>query len=262
MRIRATVAAVSGALALSALAVPAAHAAGTPGPAVTFSNVKVNKGKNIVVGTTAKVSVPVTYTVTHPASLDPDTFATGPVLYRGAKITSPTGIQGGDDAGTCKAASSTVLNCTASIDIRPALDLFNSEAGTWKIGAVAVDEAEHPTWQGDLGSTKVQRLSKLTTGANPKPVKKGKTVTVTGKLSRANWESGKYSGYSGQAVQLQFRKKGTTTYKTLKTVKTNSTGALKTTTKATVDGYYRFIFVGNTTTPAVNAAGDLVRVKK
>ncbi|WP_445526772.1 hypothetical protein [Streptomyces cyslabdanicus] len=262
MRIRATVAAVSGALALSALAVPAAHAAGAPGPAVTFSNVKVNKGKNIVVGTTGKVSAPVTYTVTHPADLDPDTFATGPVLYRGAKITSPTGFQGGDEPGTCKAASSTVLNCTATIDIRPAQDLFNSDAGAWKAGALAVDEAQNVTWQGDLGSTNVQRLSKLTTSAKPKPVKKGKSVTVIGKLSRANWESGKYSGYSGQAVKLQFRKKGTTTYKTLKTVKTNSTGALKTTVKATADGYYRFSFAGTSNTPAVNAPGDLVRVKK
>ncbi|MFD4611145.1 hypothetical protein [Streptomyces sp. NPDC058451] len=262
MRIRATVAAVSGALALSALAVPAAHAAGAPGPAVTFSNVKVNKGKNIVVGATGKVSVPVTYTVTHPASLDPDTFGTGPVLYLGAKITSPADLQGGDDAGTCKAASSTVLNCTATIDIRPARDLVNSEAGAWKVGALAVDEGENATWQGDLGSTKVQRLSKLTTAAKPKPVTKGKTVTVTGKLTRANWDGAKYSGYSGQAVKLQFKKKGTTTYKTLKTVKTDSAGALKTTTKATADGYYRFVFAGNSTTPAVNAAGDLVSVKK
>ncbi|PZG89407.1 hypothetical protein C1I97_31390 [Streptomyces sp. NTH33] len=262
MRIRATVAAVTGALALSAFAVPAAQAAGTPGPAVTFSNVKVNKGKNIVVGATAKVSVPVTYTVTHPASLDPDTFATGPVLYRGTKITSPTGFQGGDEPGTCKAASSTVLKCTAAIDIRPAeQDLLNSEAGTWKVGGLAADDKERLTWQGDLGSAKIQRLSKLTVDASPEPVKKGKTLTVTGKLTRANWESGKYAGYTGQSVKLQFRKKGSSTYTTLKTIKTDSKGNLKTTTKATVDGYYRYSFVGTSTTPAVNAAGDFVDVK-
>ncbi|MFE9307893.1 hypothetical protein ACIQCF_19385 [Streptomyces sp. NPDC088353] len=40
------------------------------------------------------------------------------------------------------------------------------------------------------------------------------------------------------------------------------TGSLKTTVKATVDGYYRFSCAGTTTTPAVNAPGDLVRVKK
>ncbi|MFJ5534283.1 hypothetical protein [Streptomyces sp. NPDC093261] len=262
MRIRATVAAVSGALALSAFVVPAAHAAGTTGPAVTFSNVKVNKGKNIVVGTSAKVSVPVTYTVTHPASLNPSSFASGPVIYRGDTITSPTALQGGDEPGTCKAASSTVLNCTATLDIYPAEhDLFNSQAGTWKIGGLAVDQKDHATWQGDLGYTKVQRLSKLTADASPEPVKKGATLTVKGRLSRANWETNKYAGFSGQSVKLQFRKKGSTTYTTLKTIKSDSTGSLKTTVKASVDGYYRYSFAGTSTTPAVSATGDFVDVR-
>ncbi|WP_308376183.1 hypothetical protein [Streptomyces sp. ISL-99] len=51
MRIRATVAAVSGALALSALAVPAAQADGGHGD-TTLTKVVVNGGKNVVVGTT------------------------------------------------------------------------------------------------------------------------------------------------------------------------------------------------------------------
>ncbi|WP_374325144.1 hypothetical protein [Streptomyces sp. AP-93] len=54
MRIRATVAAVSGALALSALAVPAARADGSHGDTAIIK-VVVNGGKNVVVGaTTAK----------------------------------------------------------------------------------------------------------------------------------------------------------------------------------------------------------------
>ncbi|MEU6366348.1 hypothetical protein ABZ876_11440 [Streptomyces sp. NPDC046931] len=262
MRIRATVAAVSGALALSAFAVPAAHAAGTAGPAVTFSNVKVNKAKNIVVGTTAKVSVPVTYTVTHPASLSPSSFATGPVIYRGDKITSPTALEAGDEPGTCTAASSTVLHCTGTIEIRPTEgDLFNADAGTWKVGGVAVDKSNHITWQGDLGYTKVQRLSKLTADASPEPVTKGKTLTVKGKLARANWETNKYAGYSGQSVKLQFRKKGSSTYTTLKTIKTDTYGNLKTTVTASTDGYFRYSFAGTTTTPAVSATGDYVDVQ-
>ncbi|MFG3148858.1 hypothetical protein ACGFZM_30680, partial [Streptomyces sp. NPDC048243] len=90
MRIRATVAAVSGALALSALAVPAAQADGSApsyraevakvlqahgktaftgnAPAdldVSFSNFKIASA--IVVGTTNRVSTTVTYTMTHGA---------------------------------------------------------------------------------------------------------------------------------------------------------------------------------------------------
>ncbi|KUJ53703.1 hypothetical protein AB0N87_00920 [Streptomyces sp. NPDC093228] len=262
MRIRATVAALTGALALSALAVPAAHAAGTAGPAVTFSNVKVNQSKNIAVGATGKVSVAATYTVTHSASLDPSTFASGPVIYRGTKITAPSALLGGDNPGTCTAASSTVLNCKATVDIRPADgDLLNSDAGTWTVGAVAVDKDYHATWQGDFGHLKVLRGGKLTVDASPEPVAKGRTITVTGKLTRADWQTGKYTGYAGQSVQLQFRKKSSTTYTTVKTIKTSSTGSLKTTVKASADGYFRYTFAGSATVAGVSAAGDFVDVK-
>ena len=62
-------------------------------------------------------------------------------------------------------------------------------------------------------------------------------------------------------MKLQFRKKDSDTYTTVKTVKTNSKGDLKTTVKATVDGFYRWSFAGTSTTPAVNAAGDFIDVK-
>jgi single-stranded DNA-binding protein len=107
----------------------------------------------------------------------------------------------------------------------------------------------------------VQRYSKLTVNASPEPVKKGKTVTVTGKLSRANWEDNEYHGYTNQSVKLQFRKKNSSTYTTVKTIKSNSTGNLKTTVTASTDGYYRYSFAGTATTPAVNAAGDFVDVQ-
>lgn len=267
MRIRALVLAASGAVALSALAVPAAQAA-PAGPAVTFSQLKVNGGKNIVVGPTATVTVSATYTVTKPASLNPNTLGTLPVLYRGATVGPDSDdLLSGDDAGTCTTASSTVLHCTAKIQFRPKsadrdLDLLSSEAGTWKLGAVAgTDGSDALTWQGNLGTTHLQRKATLTTDASPEPVKKGKTLTVTGKLARANWDTNKNAGYATQPVKLQFKKKGATTWSTLKTIKSSSTGALKTTVKATADGYFRYTFAGTTTTSPVNSAADYVDVR-
>ncbi|AYC40439.1 hypothetical protein ACFYZI_25515 [Streptomyces griseorubiginosus] len=268
MRTRALVLAASGAVALSALAVPAAQAA-TPaaGPAVTFSQLKVNSGKNIVVGSTAQVTVSATYTVTKPANLDPNSFQTGPVLYRGATLgENSDDLLAGDGPGTCTVSSSTVLKCSAKIQFRPKssdqdLDLFSSEAGTWKLGALAVNADSGITWQGGLGSTHLQRKATLTTDASPEPVTKGRTITVTGKLSRANWDTNKYAGYSTQPVKLQFKKKGATTWSTLKTIKSSSTGALKTTTKATADGYFRYVFAGTTTTSPVNSSADFVDVR-
>ncbi|MFC9633055.1 hypothetical protein ACFTY8_28250 [Streptomyces mirabilis] len=92
-------------------------------------------------------------------------------------------------------------------------------------------------------------------------MKKGKTFTVKGTLTRADWETTKYSGYTGQPVALQFKAKGATAYKTVKTVTSGSKGALTTTVKAFTDGSYRYSFAGTTTTGAATATGDYVDVK-
>ncbi|WP_314409897.1 calcium-binding protein [Streptomyces sp. DSM 40484] len=109
----------------------------------------------------------------------------------------------------------------------------------------------------------VLRDARLTANAAPEPVKKGKTLTVTGKLSRADWEtSGGYGAYTGQKVKLQFRKKGASAYTTVKSVITDGSGNLKATVKAATDGYWRYSFAAtSTTTAAVNATGDYVDVR-
>ncbi|MGW2740795.1 hypothetical protein [Streptomyces sp. NPDC001450] len=276
MRIRATVAAVSGALALSALAVPAAQAAPTSGTPytlnVSFSNVTIAKA--IKVGTTNKVSTTYSYTLTHGADVDvtASDFYTDAFLYKGTySDTSPELY--GDNPATCTPTSSTTATCTGTVDIYPSdPDPKSADAGTWGVAAEAVafngQDQSNPDLskvgyndQSGLGSTLVQRYSKLTANAGPEPVAKGKTLTVTGKLSRANWDDNLYHGYTSQPVKLQFRKAGTSTYTTVKTVYTDSSGNLKTTTTANYDGYWRFSFAGTSTTPAVSATGDYVDVQ-
>ncbi|MER6328849.1 hypothetical protein ABT298_05830 [Streptomyces sp. NPDC001034] len=305
MRIRATVAAVSGALAISALALPAAHAAGqervpaensasmvahaahhsgratssvaasgTPYQLnATFSAVKVNNGKNIVVGTSKPVTVPVSFTLTHGTEVDihAKDFVTAIELYRGNSFDDS--VYGFDsDPATCTDTSATVATCKSAVFVDPAA-LLSEDAGAWQAAAFAVAfNGQDPSKPADLSKIgvavkdptnafKLQRYATLNTDAAPEPVKKGKTITVTGKLARADWDDSKYHGYANQSVKLQFRKKGSSTYTTLKTVKTSSTGSLKTTTTATVDGYFRYTFAGTTTTPATTAAADYIDVK-
>lgn len=286
MRIRATVAAVSGALALSALAVPAAQAgdqvvpnldkptaaeafgtgAKAPSPsaraAVTtpvISKVVINGGKDIVVGTTAAKKITVSVTASHPSGI-----ADGYIdLWHGTATELDGVLIPNEDAATCTNSSATTATCKMTITILPGYDLYkNALAGTWHVtaGALAGDESDF-AWNDYQTTARVQRLSKLTVNAAPEPVKKGGTITATGKLSRANWETGTYKGYTVQPVKLQFRKKTSSTYTTVKTVNSNSTGALKTTVKASVDGYWRYSFAGTSTTPAVTTAGDFVDVK-
>ncbi|MFF7335094.1 hypothetical protein ACIQU5_26175 [Streptomyces sp. NPDC090306] len=252
--------------------------------AVTFSNVKVDSSKAAVsVGTTAIVHVPYSFTLTatNVNGLSDDDFYVGLDLYRGS-ATSPTADLYDDTTASCSVTSSyssyeeviTTETCKGSVDIYPTYDLDNADAGgSWHSVAWAVNyNGQNPADPKDVSkiavaektgfhSPVVQRLSRLTTNAAPEPVKKGKTLTATGSLTRANWETHKYAGYTGQKVRLQFRKKGSTTYTTLKTVTSDSHGNLKTTYKAAADGYWRYSFVGTTTTPAISAAGDYVDVK-
>jgi len=281
------VAAVSGALALSALAVPAAQAgndsdvaANKPSAAERFgssqnrsafstaaaaealpvvSKVTINSGTAVAVGTTYAKTFTVSVTASHATGIQ-DAYVD---LWHGTDLDNIDGLlMANEEAATCTASSATTSTCKLTITATPGSDLYmNALAGTWHVtaGALAGDGSIY--WNDFHTTHKVQRYSKLTVNASPEPVKKGKTITVTGKLSRANWEDFKYHGYTNQSVKLQFRKKDSSTYTTLKTIKSNSTGELKTTVTASTDGYFRYSFAGTTTTPAVNATGDFVDVQ-
>ncbi|MET8081936.1 hypothetical protein [Streptomyces sp. NPDC005303] len=285
MRMRAATTVLSSAAVLSALALPgAAQAAEHPGAATdlrafastsvqpqdslggtTFTHGVVNAGKDIVLGVTGKKSVPVTFT-----AFDEEGVAiTQAFLWQGTDSSSTDTITGGlesDDYPTCTETAvqgGYSYSCKTVFTIDPAVAFKdgNGTAGTWKLFLGAYDLYANASYNDDVARTKIKRAAKLTANASPEPVKKGKTITVTGKLSRANWTTGKYAGYATQPAQLQFRKKGSSTYTTLKTVKTSSTGALSTTTKAGSDGYYRFVFAGTTTTGSAKATGDFIDVK-
>ncbi|MYX35378.1 MULTISPECIES: hypothetical protein [unclassified Streptomyces] len=225
-----------------------------------ISNLVVNGGKPVVLTTDELQEFKATFTATDPSGIaEGDLF-----LYHGS-YGAPDGVLLGTWPATCTAQSATTSICETQLAyIWPRSTLgLNSLAGTWKVAAWAwsKDGTSHTDLH-TAQSVLVQRQSRLTVNASPEPVTKGKTLTVTGTLTQANWQSDTkaYAGYGSQSVRLQFRKKGETTYKTVKTVMSFA-GALKTTVTASADGYWRFSFAGTTTTPAVSAAGDYVDVQ-
>lgn len=135
--------------------------------------------------------------------------------------------------------------------------LENAEAGKWTVTSVT-------RWSGGTIASKdafrVFRATKLTGNANPEPVTAGKKLVVTGKLTRASWSSRKYAGYARRKVQLQFR---TTdgAYASVGTVTSRSKGGVRKTVTARVDGCYRFVFAGNSTTRQVTSIPDCVDVR-
>ncbi|MEV7237153.1 calcium-binding protein [Streptomyces sp. NPDC051020] len=247
----------SAALVATAIGATAAQAEDGGKGNITIDKVVVNGGKPVVVGTTKVVSAKVSVTASDDSGIAETTYisAFGP---------KPNYAQIWDDEITCVKASATTSTCTGTLTFDPQAStgfVGNSAAATWNLGTL-VSANDYDYIHRDAATTfKVQRHSTLTVNASPEPVKKGKTITVTGKLSRASWEDNKYHGYTNQSVKLQFRKKGSTTYTTVKTIKSNSTGNLKTTVTASTDGYFRYSFAGTTTTSVVNAAGDYVDVQ-
>ncbi|PBC62883.1 calcium-binding protein [Streptomyces sp. Tue6028] len=267
MRKRAAFALFSAVAALAGFATPGAYGDETQTD-VQMSDVTFDGGKNIVVGLYAK-TITVSGTFTHPSGIQDADF----VLWRGPDGANP--YETYDDRivsdqyyshADCVASSATTSTCSQTISLEPdwkygGTALTNAHAGTWKVSAQGVANDDSWTQSASYTTTRLQRDSKLTVNAGPEPIAKGKTLTVTGKLTRADWDNLDYRGYTNQPVKLQFRKAGTTTYTTVKTVYTSSTGNLTTTLPASEDGYWRWNFAGTSTTPAVKATGDFVDVQ-
>ncbi|MFJ8861151.1 DUF5707 domain-containing protein [Streptomyces sp. NPDC102451] len=262
MQHRTTVAGFVGALALSALTIPGTAQADAFSGDIRITKVVVNGGKDIVLGTTAVKTFTIAVTAMDDSGIE--TGNTFPVMWH---TRLPDGDRYGlvipdNIAGTCVRQGFTTTTCTYTLKINPRIHpQDNTTAGTWTVAAHALaNDGDYITKEA-AARAKVLRNSVLTVNASPEPVKKNRTITVTGALTRANWKTYKYGGYATQPVKLQFKKQGTSTYKTLKTATTDSKGNLRTTTKATSDGHFRYFFAGTSTTPAVASAADHVDVK-
>ncbi len=231
-------------------AVPAGAAEGD----VAFTRVQVNGGKPIVIGVSKEVAVPASFRMaTTRAWAYPAVY-----LYR----------SGGDElwhaieTSDCIKVSSGVCDFDETMYFDPSVwDMRNSEAGAWKVAA-------RVHFKGDGGDTDdegltvhVKRNSRLTVNASPEPVAKDKTVTVTGKVTRADWETRRYASYGGRLVSLQFKPSGAASYTTVKKVYANGSGELRTTVKASTTGTWRWVYYGNTTTGPSTSSGDNVVVK-
>ncbi|WP_345944951.1 DUF5707 domain-containing protein [Streptomyces albus subsp. chlorinus] len=303
---RATAAALSGALALTAFALPAVQAVAAPSkpaPAgdaasaaraahqadlrkataahreaapslgaravpddgsgdTAVSDIVVNGGKDVVLGTTNTKHVTVTFTVTDNSGVE---YANA-ILWHGGPTFEDvdTGVLPDGEQAVCTETSATTANCKLTYTIDPRQHLFNDAAGTWKVAMTAVGNDGDFTDRDNAKTFAMKRYSKLTVNASPEPVKKGKTLTITGKLTRANWDTSKYAGYTKQPVKLQSRPASGGSYATLKTYTSgsgSSAGVVKTTRTAGKDTCWRYSFAGTSTTPAVTSTGDCVDVR-
>jgi hypothetical protein len=137
----------------------------------------------------------------------------------------------------------------------------NNAAGLWQVNASVTAKDGDYQIADHIAEFRMRRAAKLTVDAAPEPVAKGAELTVSGKLTRAHREDLKYYGFTGQNVRLQFKAAGATRYRTVKTVRTGTSGKLTTKVTATSAGDWRWYFPATATTSGAVSAGDAVKLK-
>ncbi|MFF8861263.1 calcium-binding protein [Streptomyces sp. NPDC015139] len=255
MHIRTAAAATVGSLALITLSAPVAqaddHKGDTVFTSVTFSRTTVNVG----------TSKPQKLTVTATAKDN-----SGIRNMYGLKLVSSDSRFQYAKSSTCSHPTSTTMKCTWTYSLESDLtdyaDLRNSSAGTWHLDVeAAANDGDFYTLDSSA-TVKIKRFANLaTTQATPEPVAKGRTLTVTGALTRADWNTNTYTGFAAQTVALQFKRSGASAYTTVKTVTTDSAGRLRATITANTSGTWRWHFAGTGTTGSATATGDSVALK-
>jgi hypothetical protein len=129
--------------------------------------------------------------------------------------------------------------------------------GYWR--AAVVDDGDYLAAVG--GSKHVVPRTPTRIGsfnASPEPVRKGRTITVTGRLQR---HTSAWTNLAGQSVKISFRADGATTWTYKGTAKTGRTGLFSRAFTASKDGTWRAAFAGSTTYIAVTGPGDHVDVR-
>ncbi|MFF3380005.1 calcium-binding protein [Streptomyces sp. NPDC002680] len=253
MRMNSAVAAACGVVALTALAVPAAHADEQFGD-TEITGVVVNDGDPVVVGTGAR-TVTVEVTATDPSGLEQISAR----LYHGSFGAPDSSVA---PAATCGPTAATTTTCTLTFTLTPGtVPATSSLAGGWSVSAYAIAPDSDAVFRDNAASFTLQRATDVTVATSPKPVKWGRTLTVTGGVTNANWATGTSVGAeAGLPATLEFRPRGSSTYCTVKTVQTASDGTLSTTVRAYTDGYYRWSYAGTTTTSAALSPAAFVNV--
>ncbi|MBW8481745.1 hypothetical protein [Actinomadura parmotrematis] len=140
-----------------------------------------------------------------------------------------------------------------------------TRTGFWRAYYDGIDSTTFTTPNADATSAAV----KVTVGAktafsgfnaSPEPVKKGRTITVGGKLNRYLGGKWKPAG-AGASIGIYFKAKGATAWTLLATAKTTSTGTFAKKFKASKDGTWYASYKGSTTYLGSTSAGDYVDVR-
>ncbi|MCF3131013.1 calcium-binding protein [Streptomyces olivochromogenes] len=252
--------ALLGSLAVAALLAPGAQATEVVGN-IDVGTFRITggggAGNDVVLGTTDSRKI----TVQLMAGDDSGVKVADFTLYHGSSLSKADAVLKPSEAAPVCTANGTTTVCTKHYTIDPRRDLRNALAGIWKVAIdVKANDGDYVQTDG-YTSFFMKRNAKLTANASPEPVAKGRTLTVTGKLTRANWDTHDYRGYTNQRAYLEFRTPGVSYYESMGYTLTDTHGVATAKVTATADRYWRYEFRPTMTTNAVKATGDFVDVR-
>jgi hypothetical protein len=95
--------------------------------------------------------------------------------------------------------------------------------------------------------------------ATPEPVRKGRPISLQGRLLVVNWDAHRYVGFVKRLVAVEFRTP-TGSYTQVATAVTDATGWVRTTVPASSTGVWRLRYGGSTIAGPATAVGDTVQV--
>jgi hypothetical protein len=95
--------------------------------------------------------------------------------------------------------------------------------------------------------------------ATPEPVRKGRPISLQGRLLVVSWDAHRYVGFVKRLVSVEFRTP-TGSYTQVATAVTDATGWVRTTVPASSTGVWRLRYGGSTIAGPATAVGDTVQV--
>ncbi|WP_143118425.1 MULTISPECIES: hypothetical protein [Actinomadura] len=136
-----------------------------------------------------------------------------------------------------------------------------SHLGKWRVRVIAYNKSGKA-----LGSREDHWYEKWDTviqsaNAAPEPVRKGRAITVSGRLKRVDNIGLGYTSYSGKPIRVYFRPKGAKTWTYMGATKTAKDGRFRKAFKAKRDGTWRAYFPGTSNFDRQKSRDDYVDVR-
>ncbi|MCH0542087.1 hypothetical protein I3F58_21490 [Streptomyces sp. MUM 203J] len=242
--LRTVLTAVVGGLLAALALVPSARADGHDLTPPEILAVSVNGGRPVVVGPRHSLTFPVTVVARADAGIHRhgvEVVLWGP----GDRVGSPRQELFGLDAPApgCSPTSATTAVCTEWFRIDSgSARVTNDWAGSWTVRALVASNnlREHPersiTIERFPDAFNLQRKSRLTFVATPNPLPLGRSLGLFGRLLAADWELNRYTGRSGETVELQFCASPCRMVESVRSLGTGVAGFTGTSYPATRDG--------------------------